>query len=254
MIMASEIQILVVDDDPYLLDLLLETLKTIGFNAVGAPDAMQALSLLESSTYHLVITDINMPEIDGIEFARRIKEKNPSLPVIFITGIFNPEEIRKAVDGPLLAKPFRIGQIETLIQETLSKTADTPSPAIPKTILVVDDDDSFRVMLMETLKLSGYQVIGAIDGNEALAILEKEEIGTVITDIKMPGMDGLTLARFIKRRRPNLPVILVTAYLPANDQASLYAEADGYLMKPFKIESITELLENLKEPKKPQVM
>ena len=243
--MSKAIKILVVDDDPYLLDLLLETLKTIGYDAYGAPDAMQALARLNAFEFQLVITDINMPGMDGIEFARRIREKSPRLPIIFITGVFNPEDVRKIADGPLLTKPFRIGQIEEMIQTAL---ADTPQPPIakPDAILVVDDDDSFRVMLMETLKLSGYDVFGAAGGEEALALLDRQKFRAVITDIKMPGMDGLTLARFIKKRDPSLPVILVTAYLPIEERLGDSSVADGYLMKPFKIESITELLESLK--------
>jgi len=243
--MTAAIKILVVDDDPYLLDLLLETLKTIGYDAYGAPDALQALARLEAYDFQLVITDINMPGMDGLEFARRLRDKNPRLPIIFITGVFNPEDVRKIAEGPLLTKPFRIGQIEEMIQTAL---ADVPEPVItkPEAILVVDDDDSFRIMLMETLKLSGYDAVGAVGGREALAILDQQKFRAVITDIKMPGMDGLTLARYIKKRDPSLPVILVTAYLPVEERLDKSSDADGYLMKPFKIESITELLESLK--------
>jgi DNA-binding NtrC family response regulator len=249
--MDAEVRILVVDDDRYLLDLLIETLKAIGYQAHGVTSAREALDLLHTSEFDLIITDIKMPGINGVEFTRTVKRDHPDLPVIFVTGVFNAS-VLQAVDAQgFLAKPFRIGQMEELIASVLAKSAPT---AVSRTerILVVDDDDSFRVMLMETLKLSGYAVVGAVDGREATAILEQGEIGTVITDVKLPGMDGLALVRHVKEHWPGIPVIVITGYL-ALDDVPANSLIDGFLMKPFKIESITELLESLKAHKTPPV-
>jgi DNA-binding NtrC family response regulator len=245
--MTAKVKILVVDDDPYLLDMLIETLKTIGYDASGAPGAEDALGYLDTNPVQLVITDIRMPGMDGVEFARCVKQLQPDLPVIFITGAFNSSILKKVdVDG-FLPKPFRIGQIEELIEEVISRSS-SPNPGRGDTILVVDDDETFRLMLLETLKLSGYRTIGAASGDEALAVLRQSGVDAVITDIKMPGMDGITLAARIKERRPDMPVIIITGYIPADGERPLAVDgADGFLIKPFKIESITDLLETLKQ-------
>ncbi len=250
--MTADVKILVVDDDRYLLDLLIETLKTIGYDATGVTSAEEALQHLESASVQLVITDIRMPGMDGVEFARRVKSSRPELPVIFITGVFNSSVLRKVEAEGFLAKPFRINQVEELIEEVMANAQIADNQGGSDRILVVDDDEAFRQMLMESLKLSGYQPVGASNSQDALSIMEKKPVNAVITDVRMPGMDGITLAGYIKERWPGTPVIMITGYIPAEHEAPLDAEiADGFLMKPFKIDSITELLESLRPPRTP---
>ena len=250
--MPGEVKILVVDDDQYLLDLLIETLKSIGYDAVGASCASEAQTLLNLEKFRLVITDIRMPGMDGIEFARHIKREHPDLPVIFITGVLGSSVLHLAEAEGYLSTPFRSGQMEELISSVITRSSGQREGGGKERILVVDDDDSFRIMLMEMLKISGYSVAGAADGHEAISMLKQGGIGTVIADIKMPGMDGISLTRDIKKKWPAIPVILITGYLTAQDQDRAPAElADGFLMKPFRIESITELLENLNKQRIP---
>jgi len=243
--MPNRIKILVVDDDPRLLDLLIETLTTIGYDAVGAADARQALKILTETKVSLIITDIKMPDMDGFELADIVRKKHPGLPVVFITGVFTSSIVHRKDDETILTKPFRISRLEDMIKRAVTPPPDV-EPREKERILVVDDDDSFRVMLMETLKLSNYSVTGASDADEAMNILQQGNISAVITDIKMPGMDGISLAGNIKKSRPGIPVILVTAYLSA-EQENAASIADGFLMKPFSIESVTNLLESLKD-------
>lgn len=245
--MDSGLKVLVVDDDVYLLDLMIETLSTIGYKAEGASSGEQALNLLRQSDFHLIITDIKMPEMDGIEFARNVRREYPEIPVIFISGAFTPSVLRQIDGQPFLPKPFRISQIEKVIDTVVSVSSQQKEDRATESILVVDDDDSFRMMLIESLKISGYPVIGAADGTEAIEHLKRETVSAVITDVKMPGMDGISLSKYIHQQWPSIPVVLITAYLNFDDadEVRLYG-ADGYLMKPFRIESITSLLEKLK--------
>lgn len=244
--MADNLRILVVDDDPYLLDLLIETLTSIGYDAVGATNGNEALVELKKSVFGLVITDIKMPEINGLELARIIKNDYPRLPVILITGVFSADILEGSKADGLLTKPFRIGHMEELIARTVAPERLSGNDSSGK-VLIVDDDDGFRLMLSETLKLSGYSVIAASDAGQALSRIEKGNIATVITDIKMPGMDGISLARHIRNHFPHIRVILVTAFLSPENQFDENNDADGFLMKPFRVESITDLLENLKD-------
>lgn len=244
--MTDNVRILVVDDDPYLLDLLTETLKTIGYEACGASDAAQALELLQKTAVQLVITDIKMPGMNGLELAKRIRQEYPHLPVIFISGVFTSSILKTIDKEPYLPKPFRIGQLEEMIARVVAKKTGEEA-ASTQTVLVVDDDESFRVMLTETLKISGYRVRSVTDGESAIQVLREGGIAAVITDIKMPGMDGIALARHVRQNYPGLPVILVTAYLSSQEQKDGSQVADGFLMKPFRIESITALLEDLRD-------
>jgi two-component system response regulator FlrC len=104
-------------------------------------------------------------------------------------------------------------------------------------ILVVEDDAELRDALCHTLALAGYRTETADDGATALELLARKEIAMVITDIQMPGMDGHALLKQIKAQRPELPVMLMTAY--GSIAMAVEAMRDGavdYLSKPFEAE------------------
>ncbi|NOZ11334.1 MAG: sigma-54-dependent Fis family transcriptional regulator [Gammaproteobacteria bacterium] len=104
-------------------------------------------------------------------------------------------------------------------------------------ILVVEDDESLRQALCDTLGLAGYEVTACADGSEALAFLARSDIAMVVTDIKMAPMDGHALLKQIKSQRRDLPVLLMTAH--GSIQQAVEAMRDGavdYLVKPFEAE------------------
>jgi CheY-like chemotaxis protein len=103
-----------------------------------------------------------------------------------------------------------------------------------KKILVVDDDPVVGKSFDRVLTGKGYAVITAASGAEALARLAREEYDAVYTDIKMPGMDGLSLARRLKETRPWLPVVIVTGYgSESNEAAAKQAGVTAFLRKPL---------------------
>ncbi|AMC37049.1 sigma-54-dependent transcriptional regulator [Janthinobacterium sp. B9-8] len=102
-------------------------------------------------------------------------------------------------------------------------------------ILIVEDDDSLREALADTLELGGYAVLVAEEGGDALSVLEKNRVGLVLSDVQMQPMDGETLLQEIKLLYPYLPVILMTAYgLIEKAVAALHSGACHYLPKPFE--------------------
>jgi len=102
-------------------------------------------------------------------------------------------------------------------------------------VLVVEDDAALREALADTLEISGYSAIAAADAETALAWLAHGNPGLVLTDVQMPGMDGHALLRALKARRPELPVILMTAYGQIERAVQAIREgAADYLPKPFE--------------------
>ncbi len=115
-------------------------------------------------------------------------------------------------------------------------------------ILVSDDELSIRQFLEILLKKEGHQVVCAGDGQEAWARFQAEPFDLVISDIKMPKMDGLELLQKVKEQRPSLAVIMVTAYASPEDAiAAMKAGAYDYLTKPFKLEEIKSVIHNALE-------
>jgi len=105
----------------------------------------------------------------------------------------------------------------------------------PLPVLIVEDDAALREALRDTLELSGYHVIEASDGKDALERIEQARVGIVVTDVQMQPMDGEQLLHEIKRRYASLPVLLMTAYGEIDRAvAAMRAGACNYLAKPFE--------------------
>ena len=116
---------------------------------------------------------------------------------------------------------------------------------MPHSILLVDDEPKMRDVLSVALGELGYRALTAASGEEALEILDREEVDLVLSDLRMKGMHGRELLREIKRRWPNLPVVLMTAYSSVKDAVQAIKEgAFDYIDKPFEMEDLATTLAN----------
>ncbi len=110
-------------------------------------------------------------------------------------------------------------------------------------VLIVDDETFIRQILARIVSREGYEVRQACDGRDALARLSEASYDIVISDIKMPNMDGMELLAEIKANHPDIPVILITAYAGEySAEEALKAGADAFIAKPFKNTEIAETL------------
>jgi excisionase family DNA binding protein len=120
-----------------------------------------------------------------------------------------------------------------------SEPAPRPSAPNRPHVLVADDEASIRDLLAKTLALAEYDVDAVPDGRAAIARLRAGTYDLLITDLKMPGMDGLALIREARRLGPTLPVIIITAYsTEASAIEAINLGVQGYLTKPFRIAKI----------------
>jgi DNA-binding NtrC family response regulator len=109
---------------------------------------------------------------------------------------------------------------------------------IKRTILIAEDEEKMRRVLEVNLQ-DQYQVLLARDGKEALRLFKENEVNLLLTDMKMPEKDGLTLLHDVKRLRPEIPVILITAYGTIESAVNAMKEgAADYLLKPIKMEEV----------------
>ena len=106
-------------------------------------------------------------------------------------------------------------------------------------VLVVDDEESIRELLRRTLALVEYDVATMPDAASAIDYLRKQACDLLITDLRMPGMDGLTLIREARRLRPALPVVIITGFsTEANAIEAINLGVSGYLTKPFRVPKV----------------
>jgi len=106
-------------------------------------------------------------------------------------------------------------------------------------ILVVDDERAVRDALERALRLEGYEVATAVDGQEALVYLARHSVDAIVLDVLMPVLDGLETCRMLHRQGDATPVLMLTARHEVSDRvAGLDAGADDYLVKPFALEEL----------------
>lgn len=115
-------------------------------------------------------------------------------------------------------------------------------------ILIVDDEEMMRQLLEDVLQLEGYTVASAEDGQAALARVKESSPRLVISDIKMPRMNGFELLKAVKDRYPEMRVIMMTGY--SDDftvKDALRLNADEYIIKPFNTHDITSVVKSVLE-------
>ncbi len=134
-------------------------------------------------------------------------------------------------------------------EETLQLQKEPPAPPRPRDltgngrVLVVEDEDAVRIFATEALKRQGYEVLQASDGYEALDIMEENDfnVDLVVSDVKMPEMDGPTLYAELRQRRPDLKFIFVSGYADDAFENQLGPDADYvFLPKPYTLAQIAE--------------
>ena len=116
----KEKTILVIDDDDDVRTIMINYLNKMGYAVMLASDGQQGISLAKAHYYDLIISDINMPKMDGIEFVSQVKSINPWVPILVITGYHTPEvtELTKTFDSVgLLNKPFKYEKLEDTLHK-----------------------------------------------------------------------------------------------------------------------------------------
>ena len=113
-------------------------------------------------------------------------------------------------------------------------------------ILIIDDEQLMREFLAETLTRSNYRVVCAKDGAEGLKEITTDSFDLIITDIKMPEMNGIELIQQVRKIDKNMPIIVCTAFQYMKDDYELVnANLAAYVTKPFKNDQFRELVKNI---------
>ncbi len=131
-----------------------------------------------------------------------------------------------------------------MMEERKNKMSNVNKKA--KRILVVDDHENTRILVTELLNTMGYRVLEAKDGKEAMKLVDIGPIDLVMTDLKMPRMDGIELTRAIRRIKPDIAIIVYSAYRFIDTApVALEAGANEYITKPFLEAKIKQTVERL---------
>ncbi len=124
-------------------------------------------------------------------------------------------------------------------------------------ILVVEDDTAIRHGLTDSLVMSGYEVLSAKDGQEALSLIHLEEFDLALLDIVLPFVSGLDILKKIRQDRPTVPIMMLTAKGAETDKVrGLKLGADDYIVKPFGILEVLARIEAVlrRSPERPRLL
>ncbi|MCW2236542.1 response regulator [Azospirillum canadense] len=237
--------ILVVEDDADVRGMAVETLQGLGYQVLVAADGVAALAMLTAPPrVDLLFTDVVMPRgLGGVDLAHAACDVVPGLRVLLTSGYpaRSPDgDPPETLPYPLLPKPYRSDALARAVRAALA-----PAPALGRTalrVLVVEDDPLVRMSTVQMLDEIGAEVVGeAGSAEEALTMLDRlNTVDVLLTDLRLPGRDGLSLARDARRRHPGLLVVLATGCdddaLPADDIGAL-------LLKPYGPVELSDALE-----------
>lgn len=240
----------------------------------AAASAQEAISLMRSSAdrghpFHLVLTDLHMPGMDGFQLAEQIQH-SPSLAEAVILMLTSGEQrgdlarCRELGISNYLTKPVRRAELRAAILRALSGQAGaiarttgasrSESPLLRKTdatvalhILLAEDNLVNQRVAVSILQKAGHRVAVANNGREALDRWSEQAFDLILMDVQMPEIDGLEATAVIRAREEktaeHIPIIALTAHAMKGDQERcLAAGMDAYLSKPIHARQLIELV------------
>ncbi len=269
----ENMDVLIVDDDEILLETAVDTMDSLGLNAEKATGGLEALGMIkhreqEGKNYDIVIIDLKMPDIDGIETVRRIREEIKSKVPILLISAYSYSDVedqaKEAGVSGFLSKPLfrstlydKISEILGTEKESVEQENDY-SDLEGMNILVAEDNDINWEIISTLLSMYGINTERAENGRVALEKVKSAEKGRyslVFMDIQMPEMNGLDATRAIRNLEDpwasRLPIVAMTAdAFSENVTECLQAGMQGHIAKPIDIKLVIKVIQKIKEESK----
>ncbi|GAB3247535.1 hybrid sensor histidine kinase/response regulator [Nocardioides dilutus] len=252
---------LVIDDNDTNRMILHDQLQAWGMSVDTVDSAAAALVAMREAAraqvpYHLGLLDLCMPEMDGLELARRIKadQATAGTPLVLMTS--GPDVGHNEADAAgvacVLTKPVLMSRLRNTLAGVVG-VQDAPAPEVEVepsargVVLVVDDGEVNQIVAAGILRNLGFDADVVDSGPEALAAMERRSYDAVLMDVRMPDMDGFEATAEIRRREQDgrrTPVIALTAGVTDGDrERCLAAGMDDYLPKPMSRAALAAALE-----------
>lgn len=268
-IIASHRNALVVDDHDTGRRILTEQLGTWGIQPLTAASGGEALDLLRTRPFDLLITDYQMPGMDGLALAREARRANPDLSIVLLSSLGSsedlPSDVREVCDA-CLAKPIKARELRRTLECTLYSRgssisrashdepdrADHSAPRLR--ILLAEDNAVNQKVALRMLERLGFTADLAQNGREAIEALERAPYDVILMDMLMPEVDGIAATREIRQRRGSRDpwIVAMTANAMKEDRETcLAAGMNDYIAKPVRLPDLQRALAKVQEEPKP---
>ncbi len=250
------VKILVIDDDRMNCDLLQAVLTRHGYDVRSATSGLEGLNLFRQHNPRVTILDLRMPEMDGLTVLKEIRAIDPHAPVIILGG--GATEVQENQARALRVTDFvrkglsldvLVEGVNRVVQQPARKQERSVMPAGPpadtgETILIVDDDQLVRDLLVQFLSLRGYRALGVKDGPQALSMVEQTPPDLILLDLMLPGMNGVDVLRRLRDKHFSGGVIIVTGTYDEElleDAWSLHPQE--VISKPIDLEKLLAIIQ-----------
>ncbi len=198
-------RILLVEDEESLRITLAANLEFEGYEVVEAKDGKEAIGLMKTQKVDLVLSDIRMPNVTGVDLLMHVKRHHPDVPVLLMTAYAMEDQVTTAISEGVFAvlkKPFDFDGAA----RTIDRAAQRPF------VLVVDDDEADATTIAASLGIVGVRARAVQGGEAAVAAIAEGGIDVCVTDMMMPGMDGAELVQRVRNLAPTLTVIVFSGH------------------------------------------
>jgi PAS domain S-box-containing protein len=251
---------LVVDDNATNLRILTAQLEHLGMVVTATGSALEGRDLgLRPRAFDVVLSDLRMPDLDGIELADAVRAQGDGAPPVIVLSSLGQRERDVAAVAAFLTKPVKPAALRDAIVAVLGGSVARTPAAVPRgfaldaglaerhplTILLAEDNAFNQKLAMRLLGRMGYAADLAVNGFEAIDALERQAYDVVLMDVQMPDLDGLEATRRIRARWPEraVRIVAMTANAMEGDRDTcLAAGMDDYVAKPIRPEELAASL------------
>jgi two-component system, sensor histidine kinase and response regulator len=272
-----DLRVLVVDDNQTNRHILTEVLSAWGMQPFAVDGAAAALATLaeahrENRIFQLIITDMQMPEMDGLTLSEQIRNATEfaDIPIVLLSSSVQRGESSRYTELGITAhlmKPVQPSELLDAIVKSLAQAPETHETAkaeinagaLPEAtprlkVLLAEDNAVNRKLATTVLAKCGFAVVAAQDGRAALEAIDRENPDLVLMDVQMPVVDGLEAMHEIRKKEEltgrHLPIIALTAHAMRGDrERCLEAGADDYLTKPIRSAELLAAIERVRGSK-----
>lgn len=240
--MATIHKILIVDDNVDFCATLTDILKLKGHEVESVHNGFDAINAVKTDDFTLILLDIKMPVMNGVETYKRLKQTVPQIQVIMITAFALEDLIRDALrEGAygIFRKPIDFN----MLFESIDRAS--PDGAL---LLVVDGNHELCASINDVMTEKGYRVSLAHDGAQAIKLARNNNFDVLLIDMKMPVINGLETYLSIRDFRPDTVALLMSAFIDdLKDQIRKAKEESAYicLEKPLDMDQLLEVLETV---------
>nr|MBU1327524.1 response regulator [Candidatus Omnitrophota bacterium] len=242
--MQEKTSILIVDDEVSFCKTIAKILSRKGYETATAENGFKALGIIKKRAYDVVLMDIRMPGMNGVEAYKKIKAMRPGAIAILMTAFSVDELIKEAQKEGVYATLHKPLVIDVLINSI--ERAKNSGPLLA----IVDDDPGICKTMGGILKKKGYKVSICGTGEEAISIAKEKPSDVLFIDMKLPALNGLETYLEIKRINPNAIAVMMTAYeTKMEDLVKQALEEGAYicLLKPFDMDEVLRLIDEISQ-------